>query len=44
MVSAVSVKPKERLNKVIANHRQELDNHCKVMKIREYVKNTPVIV
>ena len=41
MVSAVSVKHKERLNEVIANHRQELDNHCKVMKIRECVKNTP---
>ena len=25
MVSAVSVKPRERLNDVIANHRQELD-------------------
>ena len=41
VVSAVSVKPRERLNEVIANHRQELDNHCKVMKIRECVKNTP---
>ena len=41
VVSAVSVKPRERLNEVIANHRQELDSHCKVMKIRECVKNTP---
>ena len=30
VVSAVSVKLREQLNDVIANHRQELDNHCKV--------------